>query len=104
MKKELTPEQRAKRLGSWVKVGSFVVLGLVVAPIVGLAIYGLMGIVVAALIGFTAIAVAPVVGMKLENAKLKALKAEARRNPVETLQSEFMRRQDLLEEKRTSIE
>lgn len=99
-----TPEQKAARWGFWAKIASFAAIGLVAAPIVAMTIYGIAGLIVAGVLAASAIVFAPIVGDILQNWKLKALKAEARRNPVETLQNELLRRTVLLNEKKDSIE
>lgn len=90
--KELTPEQRKKRIEMGVKLGLLVLAGLLVAPIVVTAIKGLLGAAVAAIIGVAIIQFAPVVAMKISNWKLKAIKAEAAKNPVETLQLQYVKK------------
>lgn len=103
MSNKLTPEQRAKRWAFWTKTAAFIALGLIAAPVVGIAIYGLAGILVAGLIGLAGVTLGPVLGDMAGNWKLKLIKAEAARNPIETLQSEYMRRQELLDENEESI-
>jgi hypothetical protein len=97
-------DERARRTAAIIKVVLFVALGLIAAPVAFLAIKGLIGLIVAAFIAFTAITIAPVLGDTAANWKLKALKDEAARNPVETLQRELLRRQTLLDEQKPKIE
>lgn len=104
MKTKLTPEQRAKRIEKYIKLGGFIFLGLIVAPIVGMAVYGLLGLLLAAGIIFTSLAFLPWAGDKLANWKLQSIKAEARKSPVETLQNEFLRRSELLVERKAKVE
>ena len=100
----LTPEQRAQHWHTIGKVAAFGVLGLIVSPIIGLAIYGMVGILIAAAIGFGSIMFAPVVGTWAFNARLKMIKAEAAKNPIETLQAELQRQLQVLEQKKAAIE
>ena len=91
-----TPEQRAKRWGLIAKVAVFTIVGLVAAPVVGLAITGLVGLLIAGIIGLGTLAILPWVEMKAANWRLKLIKAEAAKNPVETLQNEYRRQQEKL--------
>jgi len=73
------------------------VLGLVgcvmVAPFIFMAIGGLIGLLVASAVAWTALKMAPVFGIMVGNATLKAIKWESRRNPVETLQNLYNKAQ-----------
>jgi len=102
----LTPsaDEKARRTAAIIKVILFILLGLIAAPIAFLAIKGLIGLIAAVVIAFTAITIAPVVGEMAANWKLKALKDEAARNPIETLQRELLRRQQLLDDQKPKIE
>ena len=102
----LTPsaDEKARRTAAIIKVILFILLGLIAAPIAFLAIKGLVGLIAAVVIAFTAITIAPVVGEMAANWKLKALKDEAARNPIETLQRELLRRQQLLDDQKPKIE
>ena len=69
------------------------------APVVWLAAAGGAGLVVLGLmlmLAFGAIQALPLAAQKLENRLLSARKAEARRNPIEQLQNELLRRADRL--------
>ena len=76
------------------------VLALAVfAPVVWLAAAGGAGLVALGMLlalAFAAIQALPLAAQKLENRLLAARKAEARRNPIEQLQSELLRRADRL--------
>lgn len=85
-------ENKRKRIDMVVKGLSLLAIGFVAAPIVLVAIPGLLGLVATALIGVTAVNVAPVVSAKIANWRLKALKAEAMKSPVETLQNDYRSR------------
>lgn len=69
---------------------------VVVAPIVFLAIKGLVGLIVAGVIGLGVINLAPVIAFKLGNWRLAAIKAEAAKNPIETLEQDYAERQQAL--------
>ena len=100
----LSADEKARKTAAIIKVVLFVLLGLIAAPIAFIAIKGLIGLIAAAVIAFAAITIAPVVGDMAANWKLKALKDEAARNPVETLQRELLRRQTLLDDQKPKIE
>lgn len=100
----LTPEQRAKKYGTIAKVIAVLGVGFVVAPYVFTAITGLVGLVVAGLIVLGTWAVLPALGDFASNLRLKMIKAEAARNPIETLENEYRRRIHLLEERKIKIE
>jgi len=87
-------EQKRKRIELAVKITAFSIIGFLVAPVILLVIKGLVGLIVAGIIGFAAIQFAPYLGMVIANWRLKALKAEARKNPVETLQNIYVRKED----------
>jgi len=82
----MTPQQRAQRTATIVKITVLTVGGVVVAPFVGLAIQGLVGVAVAGAVCLTVLAVAPYAGMAAANLRLKLMKIEAAKNPIETLQ------------------
>ncbi len=89
-------DKKRKRIETAVKVLGFGVSGFVVAPFVFLAIKGIIGLVVAAAITLPIIYATPAIGSMLANWRLKLLKAEASRNPVETLQNDYMKQQQAL--------
>jgi len=71
----------------------------VFAPVVWLAAAGGAGLLALGLLlalAFAAIQTLPLVAQRLENRLLAARKAEARRNPIEQLQGELLRRADRL--------
>ena len=78
----------------------------VFAPVVWLAASGGAGLLVLGgilAIGFVAVQMLPLMGQKLENALLSARKAEARRNPIEQLQNEVLRRAERLRSFRMAL-
>lgn len=81
-------EIRKVRLAAWVKWTLGLVAAVVIAPVVFLAVKGLVGLAIALVVGLAIVNFAPVVGMTFANWKLKALKGEAGRNPIETLQNQ----------------
>lgn len=59
--------------------------GLIVSPIIFLAVKGIIGLLIAGTIGLLALAFGPVFSMKLANWKVKSIVDEAKKNPIETL-------------------
>lgn len=100
----MTPEEKANRTKQITQVLLFTVLGCTVGPFAALAIPGMIAIGVCGVIGAATIAFAPMIGMKLGNYRLKLLKAEAMKNPIETLQLDYLAKQKKLEENLQSIE
>jgi hypothetical protein len=78
----------------------------VFAPVVWLAASGGAGLLVLGGIlgiGFAAVQALPLLGQMLENSLLGARKAEARRNPIEQLQNEVLRRAERLRSFRRAL-
>ncbi len=78
----------------------------VFAPAIWLAASGGAGLLVLGgilAVGFTAVQMLPLLGQKLENKLLSARKAEARRNPIEQLQNEVLRRAERLRSFRKAL-
>lgn len=70
------------------KWGKIVIAGLIclaVSPIIFSVVKGALGLLVAFVVGSTALAFTPWFTMKLANWKVKAIVAEAKENPIETL-------------------
>jgi hypothetical protein len=82
-------EKRRRNIERGVKLGLLALVGFIVSPFIFLAVKGLVGIGIAAAVGLAVVNFAPVVAMKFANWKLSAVKAEAARNPIETLQNEY---------------
>jgi hypothetical protein len=99
-----TPEQRAQKIAGIAKLGFFVIVGLGASFIIGLALKGLIGLIAFAAISGTSLALMPVVGMKVQNWKLKLLKAEAAANPIETLENEYRRQLGVLRDQSGKIQ
>lgn len=83
----LTTEQRKARIAGWAKWGIGLAGAALIAPIVFLAVKGIVGLAVASVLGMAIVHGAPVLSMKFANWKLKGLKQEARQNPIETRQN-----------------
>jgi hypothetical protein len=96
------PSRPQPRQVTWLRGLALVgaVLGLAAfAPMVWLAAAGGLGLLVLGALlalALAAVQVLPLAAQKLENRLLAARKAEARRNPIEQLQNELLRRADRL--------
>ena len=80
---------------------------LVIAPLTTTLLWGLLGlaaIIAGGAIGLAAIAFAPVFSMKLANARIKAIMAEAEKNPIETMIAIDIARTKELAEKDQNLE
>lgn len=83
-----------KRIELFVKLGAMGIIGFVLAPYIFLSIKGIMGLIIACTIGFVAINMAPWFAVKVANWRLKALKYEASKNPVETLELTYQKKEE----------
>jgi len=82
-------DARKKKLAKWFAVGVTIVVLGVGAPLIFSALQGLIGLIAFLLIGGTAIAFAPKMAMKFANWRIKGIKSEARKNPIETMQNVY---------------
>ncbi|MFP6560898.1 hypothetical protein WJ542_21730 [Paraburkholderia sp. B3] len=79
----VSPETiRKAKIAKWLVIAAGVA---VAAPAALLLLKGLVALIVAGVVGLSAIYLGPVVEMKLRNAKVKLIVAEAQSNPIETL-------------------
>lgn len=97
-------ESKRKKWNLGIKVIGLLLLGFVVAPFIYTAITGLVGLGVAAGICLVANFYLPVLADKMANWRIQLIKAEAAKNPIETLQNEYADRQDRLVKFKDSIE
>lgn len=91
-------DEKRRKIELAVKVGALFLVGFIVSPFIFVAIQGVAGLIVAGTIGFAAINLAPWAAAKIANWRIMALKHEAARNPVETLQNDYLRRQESLKD------
>ena len=97
-------ESKRKKWNLAVKVIGLLVLGFVVAPFIFTAIQGLIGLAIAAGICLVGNYYLPVLADKMANWRIQLIKAEAAKNPIETLQNDYADRQDKLVKFKESIE
>lgn len=97
-------DPRARFWGNAAKWGLLLPVGFLVAPFIWVAIGGLIGLLVGAGILVATWMLRPVVFSAAANMRLKLIKAEASRNPVETLQEDLRKKTVALDERKTNIE
>jgi hypothetical protein len=106
MSQNLTPEQRKQRTELIVKSVGLLGLCLILGPFFFTILHGL-GAIAALFVGgvavFTAVKFLPWLGMVIGNARLKAIKAEAMKNPVETLQNQLVKKREALDQFKDQI-
>lgn len=95
---QLTPEQRKQRIETALKLLGVAIVGFIVAPFVLQSIGGIIGMFIAAGIGYAGISFSSYFSMKIANLRLKAIKAESMKNPCETLQNQFVKKKNALDE------
>lgn len=76
----------------------------IVAPVIFLAVKGIVGAALALAVGFAIVQFAPVFADKVANLRMKATIHEAKTNPIETLKNQIIKRQQELETQRQAIE
>jgi hypothetical protein len=96
-------EQRRKRIETLVKLAATGVVGFLVAPFIFIAIKGIVGLIIAAAVSFITIQFIPFFALKIANWRLRAIKWEAGRNPIETLQNDYGKRLEALKTFRDRI-
>jgi hypothetical protein len=95
----LTPqeaEKRRDRLATVLKWGAVAAVAIVIAPLLFTLLAATVAAVLTGVIAMVTVAAAPVLSMKLANWKMKAILAEARRNPIPTLENELIARHKAL--------
>lgn len=85
-------EQKRKRIELGVKLAALAAIGFFVAPVIFVAVKGIIGLALAAGVGLVGINMAPWFSAKVANWRLKAIKHEAAQNPIPTLENEYMSR------------
>jgi dsDNA-specific endonuclease/ATPase MutS2 len=89
---DLDFEQRRERIVKIVKYVSLPIVAFIVAPFIFVTIKGLIGLVIAGVISVVIVNMIPWFSAVVANWRLKAIKHEAAKNPIETLQNDFNRR------------
>ena len=78
-------DAKRERVKKWATVGLIGLVGLIVSPVIFLAIQGLVGLIVAGVVGLAVVTFTPWATMKFANWKVKAIMSEAKENPIETM-------------------
>ena len=76
---------KKEKYARWAKIGLVGLAGLIVSPVIFLAIQGIIGLAIAAVAGLSIVTFAPWASMKFANWKVKAITAESKENPIETM-------------------
>ena len=98
MSKSDDPEVRRKRISRRWKIIFALLAGFIVSPVIMMTIKGLIGLTIAGAVGFVIVQFAPVFSMKIANWKLKAIKAEAEKNPIETMQNIYIEKSEAIKD------
>jgi len=96
-------EQKRQNIEKFVKILVLGVVGFLVAPVIFATIKGLIGLALAGVVALVMINLAPSVAAMIANWRLKALKAVAAANPIETLQNAYSTRKESLVKQRDNI-
>ena len=98
-----TLEQKRLGIEKWVKIIGLCVTGFLVAPFIFATIKGIVGLGIAALIALVTINLMPSIAALIASWRLKALKAVAAANPIETLELQYGEREQALVRIRDNI-
>ncbi len=96
-------ETKKKNLSLILKVVFMLLIGFFVAPFIYTAITGIIGLLIAGAICLPAFYLSTYVADVLANLRIKLIKAEAAKNPIETLQRDFAHRQEMLNNFKQSV-
>lgn len=108
-------DAKKEKMQKWISIGAMVAIGLVVSPVIFLAIGGMVGLAVAGALGFAMVSFAPVIALKIANAKYRATEAEkiahiqkvqaaATINPIETMQNLLQQKNKAFRDFKSSVE
>lgn len=106
MNNQLSIEERGKRIEKVVKVVGVAAVCIALSPVYVIMLHGmaaLTALIIFTGIGSVAMSFLPVAARWLANMRLKALKAVAAANPIETLENIFSAKKDALDQSRDSI-
>lgn len=96
-------DPRRARIGKALAWGGGLVAAGLLAPLIFMSIKGMLGLGLALFLGLCLIHGAPWAAMKVANLGLKAVKHEARMNPIESLQQQTLKARERLEESRNEL-
>lgn len=86
------------------KIGALCLAGFLIAPIILATIKGIIGLIIAGVITLAAVNLAPWYCAKVANWRIMALKHEAAKNPIPTLENEYIARASKLDQFKDSLE
>lgn len=86
------------------KVALIALGALIVSPIIFMVVQGMIGMIIATGVGLIAVNVAPWASMKLANWKVKAIVAEAKENPIETMINLLAEKKEAFKRFKESVE
>jgi hypothetical protein len=95
---------KREKVKKWLTIGLIALAGLIVSPIIFLAIKGLIGLAIAAVTGLAIVTFTPWISMKFANWKVKAIAHEAAQNPIETLTNLLMAKRQAWNEFKENVE
>ena len=99
----MNDDQRRARIKTVVQWGLALLAAVLIAPVIFLAVKGLVGLGLAVIVGLALVNFAPVLAMKFANWKVKAITTEARTNPIESRQNVALVRHQRLNEKAAAV-
>lgn len=100
----MNEEQKRKNILKLTKIGMLLASAFLISPFVFGILQGLAGLIgIGVTLGVTW-ALAPTVGAKLANWRIKQLKAEAAKNPIETMENTYAQRAQALEQAKDILE
>lgn len=99
----LTPEQRAQKWGTFAKWAGTLVVGYLVAPFIWVAIGGLVGLGVAGAIATLFYIYTPRIQDMAKNMRISQIKSEAARDPIATLENDFLARTQKLNDNKNRL-
>lgn len=97
-------ELKKQNIQKWVKLLGVGVAGFLFAPFAIATLGGIIGLGGVIIVGTIGVNMLPWFSVKVANWKLKALKHEAAKNPIETVENEYQKRQVALGQFKESVE
>lgn len=97
-------QERYNSISTKAKWGIGIAAAVVVSPLAYVIIKGTVGLVVAGVAGLAVVHGAPYLSMKFANWKIKAIKAEARENPIETMENLLIAKRQAFKEFKVNVE
>lgn len=96
-------QERYDSLNTKAKWGIGIAAAVVISPLAYVIVKGAVGLVVAGVTGLAVVHGAPYLAMKFANWKIKAIKAEARENPIETMENLLIAKRQAFKEFQANV-